>query len=123
MILLSWECPPRLNQAFDAEKGSGSSIWNNTITRRSFLKRSGAATVAVMVAAQSNKANAEGGLDFSFYSMGDFFNTPSDASASDCVHVWTTTYSGYRTIGGIQQYVYEQICNKCQRTRTIFRTY
>lgn len=41
--------PPRLNQAFDAEKSSGSSIWNNPITRRSFLKKSGGATVGAIV--------------------------------------------------------------------------
>ena len=41
--------PPRLNQAFDANKSSGASLWNNPITRRSFLKRSGAATVGTLV--------------------------------------------------------------------------
>jgi hypothetical protein len=46
------DCPPRLNQSFDAEKASGSSIWNNPITRRSFLKRSGAATVGLIATCQ-----------------------------------------------------------------------
>jgi hypothetical protein len=41
--------PPRLNRAFDSNKSSGASLWNNPITRRSFLKRSGAATVGALV--------------------------------------------------------------------------
>ncbi len=41
--------PPRLNQAFDSNRSSGASLWNNPITRRSFLKRSGAATVGTLV--------------------------------------------------------------------------
>ena len=40
---------PRLNQAFDANKSSGASLWNNPVTRRSFLKRSGGATVAALI--------------------------------------------------------------------------
>jgi hypothetical protein len=38
-----------LNQAFVNDRKSGSSIWNNPITRRSFLKKSGAATVGAIV--------------------------------------------------------------------------
>jgi len=38
-----------LNQAFDSDRSSGSSIWNNPITRRSFLKKSGGATVGAVI--------------------------------------------------------------------------
>lgn len=48
----STDRPPRLNQSFDAEKASGASIWNNPITRRSFLKRSGAVTAGIIVTSQ-----------------------------------------------------------------------
>jgi hypothetical protein len=49
--------PPRLNQAFDANKSSGASLWNNPITRRSFLKRSGAATVGMICLQTTYMAN------------------------------------------------------------------
>lgn len=40
---------PHLNQAFESEGSSGGS-WSNGITRRSFIKRTGGATVASLVA-------------------------------------------------------------------------
>jgi hypothetical protein len=42
-------CPPYLNQAFDPG-GSVGGAWGNGITRRTFIKRTGGATVASLVA-------------------------------------------------------------------------
>lgn len=42
-------CPPTLNQAFESASSSGGA-WRNGITRRTFLKRTGGATVASLVA-------------------------------------------------------------------------
>lgn len=54
--------PIRLSQAFDPEKFSGG-VSGSEITRRSFLKRTGGATVATLVAwnSASTKLNAAGG--------------------------------------------------------------
>lgn len=54
--------PPHLNQAFESE-GSAGGAWGNGITRRSFIKRAGGATVASLVAwnALTSMARAQGG--------------------------------------------------------------
>lgn len=124
MILLSWECPPRLNQAFDNNRSSGASIWNNPITRRSFLKRSGAATVGLLATVSLTK-KAEAALYMD--SQGEIHiqgssdpNSPSNISPADCSHIYMTGNSAWAEVeskpfvmAGVQGFLIKYICQIC----------
>lgn len=63
----------QLNQAFESQGASGCGEHGNGITRRSFVKRTGAATVAVILAAnlaQKSFADAEIHISFTFNFQG-----------------------------------------------------
>jgi hypothetical protein len=99
MILLSWECP-RLNQAFDSDRSSGSSIWNNPITRRSFLKKSGGATVGAVIlmntlgTTQAQAETTEGSVSCQCHVLGK----PNDAQ-NGYNETGVATYNGWKFKG------------------------